>query len=58
MIFNTWEYLVSKLNIKLRRMSILNNKNCFISGATGGLGVEISKSLVKNGCNLLLSSKK
>ena len=38
-------------------MSILNNKNCFISGATGGLGVEISKSLVKNGCNLLLSSK-
>ena len=39
-------------------MSILNNKNCFINWCcTGGLGVEISKSLVKNGCNLLLSSK-
>ena len=37
-------------------MSILKNKNCFISGATGGLGEEISKQLAKNGCNLVISS--
>jgi len=33
------------------------NKNCFISGATGGLGTEIAKVLLSNGCNLFLTAK-
>jgi 3-oxoacyl-[acyl-carrier protein] reductase len=33
------------------------NKNCFISGATGGLGTEIAKTLLANGCNLFLTAK-
>lgn len=33
------------------------NKNCFISGATGGLGTEIAKALLANGCNLFLTAK-
>ena len=38
--------------------NILKNKNCLITGATGGLGREISLELAKNGCNLFLTSKK
>jgi 3-oxoacyl-[acyl-carrier protein] reductase len=34
------------------------NKNCFISGATGGLGTEIAKILLANGCNLFLTAKR
>lgn len=37
--------------------NILKNKNCLITGATGGLGREISIELAKNGCNLFLTSK-
>jgi len=36
----------------------LNNKNCFISGATGGLGIEIAKEFAKENCNLFLTSTK
>ena len=35
----------------------LKNKNCLITGATGGLGREISIELAKKGCNLFLTSK-
>ena len=31
-------------------------KNCFLTGATGGLGKEIAKQLVKNGHNIFLTS--
>tara|TARA_B100000029_G_scaffold513263_1_gene612237 strand:+ start:250 stop:984 length:735 start_codon:yes stop_codon:yes gene_type:complete len=36
--------------------NILKNKNCLITGATGGLGREISIELAKNGCELFLTS--
>jgi short-subunit dehydrogenase len=35
---------------------VLKNKNCFITGATGGLGKEIAKALAKYDCNLFLTS--
>lgn len=38
-------------------MNILENKNCLITGATGGLGKEIAKELTKKGCNLFLTGK-
>ena len=38
--------------------SILKNKNCLITGATGGLGKEIAVELAKKGVNLFLTSKK
>ena len=37
--------------------NILKNKNCLITGATGGLGREIAMELAKKGCNLFLTSK-
>ena len=36
---------------------ILKNKNCLITGATGGLGKEIAKQLVENECNLFLTGR-
>jgi len=36
---------------------LLDNKNCFITGASGGLGWELAKHLARNGCNLFLTSK-
>jgi 3-oxoacyl-[acyl-carrier protein] reductase len=33
-----------------------NQKNCFLTGATGGLGKEIAMQLVKSGYNLFLTS--
>lgn len=38
-------------------MNILNNKNCFITGASGGLGREIAKQFLKNNCNLFLTAR-
>ena len=38
--------------------NLLKNKNCLITGATGGLGREIAIELAKKGCNLFLTSKK
>ena len=35
--------------------NILTKKNCFISGATGGIGREISKQLAIKNCNLFLT---
>ena len=37
--------------------NLLKNKNCLITGATGGLGREIAIELAKEGCNLFLTSK-
>ena len=37
-------------------MNILTNKNGFITGATGGLGKQISYFLAKKNCNLFLTS--
>ena len=39
------------MNIK-----ILEKKNCLITGATGGIGEEISKQLATLSCNLFLTS--
>jgi short-subunit dehydrogenase len=41
----------------MERCSILRGKNCFIIGATGGIGWEIAKNLAANGCNLFLTSR-
>jgi len=38
-------------------MNILNNKNCLLTGATGGLGKEIAKRLLQNNCNLFLTGR-
>ena len=35
--------------------SILSDKNCLITGATGGLGREIAKLFVEKNCNLYLT---
>ncbi len=35
---------------------ILKNKNCFITGATGGIGQEIALKMAQSGCNLFLTS--
>lgn len=37
---------------------ILENKNCFLTGATGGLGKNIAMKMAENGCNLFLTSTK
>ena len=34
----------------------LENKNCLITGATGGLGINLAKVLLKNNCNIFLTS--
>ena len=39
------------------KTSILKNKNCLITGATGGIGKEISIQLAKKSCNLFLTGK-
>ena len=36
---------------------ILRGKNCLITGATGGLGKEITKEFAKNDCNLFLTGR-
>ena len=37
--------------------NILYGKNCFLTGATGGLGKQIAIELAKNNCNLFLTSQ-
>ena len=37
--------------------NILKDKNCLITGATGGLGREIAIEFAKKGCNLFLTAK-
>ena len=34
----------------------LENKNCLITGATGGLGINLAKVFLKNNCNIFLTS--
>ena len=36
---------------------ILENKNCVITGSTGGLGIEFAKELANRKCNLFLTGK-
>ena len=36
--------------------NLFEGKNCLITGATGGLGLELSKEFAKLGCNLFLIS--
>ena len=36
----------------------LLNKNCFITGATGGIGKKIAFQLASTGCNLFLTAQK
>ena len=36
---------------------ILENKNCLITGATGGLGSHLAEILLENNCNIFLTSK-
>ena len=36
---------------------ILDNKNCFITGASGGIGSEIAVQLAENGCNIFLTGR-
>ena len=36
--------------------NILAQKNCFITGATGGIGKEITKQLASKKCNLFLTA--
>lgn len=38
------------------RYKIFKNKNCFITGATGGIGQQIVLEMAKNKCNLFLTS--
>ena len=38
--------------------SILKDKNCFITGATGGLGKKIAELFAASGCNLFLTGRK
>ena len=40
----------------LKNRSVLKNKNCFISGATGGFGKCLAMELAQSGCNLFLTS--
>ena len=35
---------------------VFKNKNCFITGATGGIGEQIAKKMAENQCNLFLTS--
>ena len=37
--------------------NILKNKNCLITGATGGLGKEIAIEFAKKGCNIFLTGR-
>lgn len=39
------------------KKDLLKNKNCLITGASGGLGREISKLLVNQSCNLFLTGR-
>ena len=41
----------------MERCNILRGKKCFITGATGGIGKEITRNLAANGCNLFLTSR-
>lgn len=35
----------------------LKNKNCLITGATGGLGINITEALLQNNCNIFLTAR-
>lgn len=38
------------------KYKIFENKNCFITGATGGIGKHIAMKMAENGCNLFLTA--
>ena len=35
----------------------IDNKNCLITGATGGLGNHLAEILLQNNCNIFLTSR-
>lgn len=39
------------------RKEVLRNRNCFVTGASGGIGKEIAIQLALNGCNLFLTGR-
>ncbi len=39
------------------KKEILKGKNCFLTGATGGIGKSIARKMAENGCNLFLTSE-
>jgi short-subunit dehydrogenase len=42
--------------LMIKNNNVLKGKNCFITGATGGLGKSLAFELAISGCNLFLSS--
>ena len=40
----------------MMKRKVFKNKNCFISGATGGIGKSIAMKMAENECNLFLTS--
>ncbi|MBU2044102.1 MAG: SDR family oxidoreductase [Candidatus Omnitrophica bacterium] len=38
------------------KFKLFENKNCFITGATGGIGKQIALQMAANGCNLFLTA--
>ena len=49
--------LLKKKWEKSKMDNTLKNKNCLVTGATGGIGKHIVKLLLKNQCNVFLTSK-
>ncbi|MDO8486240.1 MAG: SDR family oxidoreductase [Candidatus Staskawiczbacteria bacterium] len=43
--------------VKNSKKEILKGKNCFLTGATGGIGKSIARKLAEDGCNLFLTSE-
>jgi 3-oxoacyl-[acyl-carrier protein] reductase len=50
-----WKFFL-RMKIKMNK-SILKGKNCLVTGATGGIGKEISIQLAENSCNLFLTGR-
>ena len=40
----------------MQNQEILKNKNCLLTGATGGIGMKIAEHMKEKGCNLFLTS--
>ena len=40
----------------MEKQEILKDKNCLLTGATGGIGVKIAEQMGEKGCNLFLTS--
>ena len=40
----------------MKNQEILKDKNCLLTGATGGIGMKIAEQMAEKGCNLFLTS--